>query len=226
MAEVVAVVHAFQFRKSLLFRFTPILCQQFYVRLKLCGEFLLCDAAQCLVVGQHGNVLQIVQCAEYAHLREFGNAGNEDKLQVIVECFQRSEEVGEADANALFHFVVTDAVQHEVIIFVDNHHDTPPRLAVSLGDDALEAGAAVGSSGRDAIFLFVLREGVVYLQVENLGGVDFVLAEVEMNDGIPIPLPIGGGDEELWLLYAFLGGESFKEFTPPLKNGLECGTQQ
>ena len=97
---------------------------------------------------------------------------------------------------------------------------------MSLGDDALEAGAAVGSSGRDAIFLFVLREGVVYLQVENLGGVDFVLAEVEMNDGIPIPLPIGGGDEELWLLYAFLGGESFKEFTPPLKNGLECGTQQ
>jgi hypothetical protein len=40
------------------------------------------------------------------------------------------------------------------------------------------------------------------------------------------PFPVGGGDEELGLLDALLGGEGLEEFTSPLENGLECGAEQ
>ena len=64
----IAVVHIFQLGKRFIVGLIPPFCQQFDVRAHLGGEFLLADAAKGLIVHEHGDVLQLVEAAEYAHL--------------------------------------------------------------------------------------------------------------------------------------------------------------
>ena len=92
LAEMIAIVHSLQFYECLVATFTQLLRQPFDIRVQLSGEFFLGDAAECLVVGGHRDVVEVVERAEDAHLRELGDAGDEDELQVVVEGLEWTEE--------------------------------------------------------------------------------------------------------------------------------------
>ena len=53
------------------------------------ADLILANAAYGGKGGQHGDVLEVVQLAEDTQLREFHDAGDEDKLKVRVAILQR-----------------------------------------------------------------------------------------------------------------------------------------
>ena len=72
-------------------RFFPILsnafAEHFHVRSHLRFNFLLCDAANASIFRQHAEIVDVVQFAEDADLREFCDTRQKDKAQVGVGIF-------------------------------------------------------------------------------------------------------------------------------------------
>ena len=219
LAEVVAVVHALQFAQRGVEGLAAFLGQQLNVGPQGGEQLLLADAADGLVVSLHGDVVQLVELAEHAHLRKLGDAGDEGKLQVVVLALQRPEEVLESLADGGHLLVVADAVEHHAVVFVADDHHAPPRLLVGSAHQVCHADVGVFGARHDAVLPLIARQEEVRQFVELFNGRQVARAEVKAQHGILLPPPVCLCNVELRLLNALLRGEGFEQVAPPLKHG-------
>ena len=92
-SEMVTVVLAFEQSKYFFSAFLFLFSKFVQIVCHLRADFLFADAADGCKRWQHGDVLQIVQLAEDAKLRELGDAREENKMQMGVAVLQRRVEV-------------------------------------------------------------------------------------------------------------------------------------
>ena len=80
----IAVIKMRQLRQALLVCHAKRFAQSLYIRFHLRGKLCLADTADGRVLVEHADVIEIVEFAEDAELREFGDTRDEDKLQIWV----------------------------------------------------------------------------------------------------------------------------------------------
>ena len=71
------------------------------------------------IVGAHGYVLQVVKLAEYAELRELGDAGEENKLEIWIAVFQRRVEISHHIAQYWQCPILMHYIKQRSVILVD-----------------------------------------------------------------------------------------------------------
>ena len=197
--------------------FVQFLSQYLYVGLQLCEQLLLCDAADALVVGVEGELLQVVQLAEHGELREFGNTGQEDETQILRLGLQRREETAHAVADILLQFGVVHRVEHRRIVFVHKHYHFLARLVVGGLYQAGQPCIVV-----HGVFAFtqsphslLLLEYSVESAVHALLLIIFAVGEVEADYGILLP----------FLLHV-VDGQTLEELLAPLEVAAQRVHQQ
>ena len=107
-----------------------------YVGMHHRGEFRKAYAADGGVLVEHADVLQIVQFAEDAELREFGDAGNENKLQVRVELLERTIEVLHDEAKLGEVVLLVNHIEQRGVIFVYDNNCFLPCLLIGALNNA------------------------------------------------------------------------------------------
>ena len=155
-------------KKSVLLFFS----QKLNVGVQLGDKFFVGDAAERLIGRHQGNVAEVVEGAEDAHLRELGYAGDENELQVVVEGLEGAEEGGEALSHTFLQLAVANAVEHEGVVLIDEDNGRAARLAVSLlhdGDEPQIVSLVLGRS--DAILTLVFGKDEVNQLIEGGYGV-------------------------------------------------------
>ena len=119
-------------------------------------HFLLGDAAYCGKIRVHGNVCQVVQFAEDADLRELGDAGEEQEMQVGVGIFQRRVEVAHDVAKLGQGLVLVNHVKHGRVVFVDKDDHFLACLFVDVANEVLKSQIWVGFVGGETKTLLVI----------------------------------------------------------------------
>ena len=93
-------------------------------------ELLLRDAAEALVGLQHGDVPEVVQVTEHAHLAELRHAGKQGEADILVAAFQNAVKRLQRTAVVVLQRPVADGLQKRLVIFVhQNYHATAARPA-------------------------------------------------------------------------------------------------
>ena len=93
-------------------------------------HLLFGDAAYAGIVWSHGYVLQIVEFAEDAELRELGDAREEDKMQIWVAVFQRRIEIAHHIAQHGQCLVFMHHIKQRSIIFINENDHLLARLFI------------------------------------------------------------------------------------------------
>ena len=132
----------------------------------LCGQLLLTDAAETFVCRLHGDVVQVVELAEHAHLREFRDARDEHELQMVVEALQRGEQILEAFAHEGLLLCITDTVEHHRVVLVAEHYHATPRLFMGSTDDVYHTRTGAGTVGCKAVQFLIIGQRLIYIFVQ------------------------------------------------------------
>ena len=128
----IAVVESRQFCQAFLIRHAKGFTQRCHIRFHLSGKLCLADAADGGILVEHADIIEVVELAEDAELRELGNAGDESELQIWVEHFQRTIEVLHDATERLQILLLVHHVQQRGIIFIDDDYRLLARLLVSF----------------------------------------------------------------------------------------------
>ena len=75
-----------------------------------------------MILGHHGNVLQIVEVAEHAYLAKPGNTRQHGQAQVTVGTLKHTVEGLQGIAELRLQFLVPYGLQHGLVIFVHQYH--------------------------------------------------------------------------------------------------------
>ena len=102
-------------------------------------HLVLGDAAHSSIVGAHGDVLQVVKLAEDAELRELGDAGEEDELEIWVTVFQRRIEIAHHIAQHRQRLLLMNHVEQRGIILVDEYDNLLACLLVCTENQVLQS---------------------------------------------------------------------------------------
>ena len=84
LTEVIAVIKMCQLRQALLVCHAKGFAQRLHIRFHLRSKFGLADTTDGWILVEHADVIEIVEFAEDAELREFGDTRDEGKLQIWV----------------------------------------------------------------------------------------------------------------------------------------------
>ena len=94
----------------------------------LCKHFLLGDTADAGVRLVHAHILDIVQLAEDAELRELRDTRKEHETEQWLAIFQGTVEIAHRIAQNIEFFLLMSHIQKRCIIFIDEHHSLLARL--------------------------------------------------------------------------------------------------
>ena len=131
LAEMITVVLPFQMSASFLVSLIVCLGHPLDVRLQVCEQFLLGDAAKRTEIIAHADVLQVIQFAEDAQLAELADAGDEEKAKILSQPFEGAEELPHLVAELLLQGGVGIAVQQGSIVLVNQHDHLLSGLLIS-----------------------------------------------------------------------------------------------
>ncbi len=119
----VTIIVIRQFIQTFIVCLVESLSQSFHVGLHRSDQLRLANAANGRIAIEHTDIINIVQFAEDAELREFGDAGDENELQIRVELLERTVEVLHNEAKLRKVFLLVNHIEQRGIVFVydDNH---------------------------------------------------------------------------------------------------------
>ena len=89
----ITIIELCQLFQTLLIRNTKSFTHSFNIRFHLRGKLSLADTADGRVLVEQTDVVEVVEFAEDAELRELGNTRDEGELQVWIKHLQRTVEV-------------------------------------------------------------------------------------------------------------------------------------
>ena len=213
--EMVAVVSCLQRLQRLFRRHLFLFGKALHVVRHLLLHLLHADAADGGEIRFQGDVLQVVQLAEYAELGELRDAGEEDEVEVRVGVLQRRIEVAHHVAELGQVLILVHHVEQRRVVFVDEHDHFLARLFVNAFDEVGQADVGVGMVGKEAEAPLVLAQDVAQVVLELFFFHVLGRCHAEMQYGVFRPF--------LFLLFYI---KSFEEFLPALEIALEHGHQQ
>ncbi len=117
----IAVIESCQLCQAFLIRHTQVFSQCLYIRFHLSGKFLLADTADSRILVEHTDVIEVIEFAEDAELRELGDTRDEGELQIWVEHLQRTIEVLHDEAQRFQIFLFMHYIQQRGIIFINDN---------------------------------------------------------------------------------------------------------
>ena len=118
------------------------------VLFEIVRQFLFRDTADGGIFIIHGDVLQVVEVAEYADLAELRHAGQQGKADVGVFALQHAVEGLQLLAVGGQQFFVFECLQQGLVILVYQDHDVSPVLFGCFPDDASETEGGGSLLGR------------------------------------------------------------------------------
>ena len=127
-SEVITIIMVFQLLDGFLPTQFQLLGKSVDVIAHLGQHFLLGDTADAGVRLVHTHILDIVQLAEDAQLRELRDARQEDETEQWLAIFQGTVEIAHRIAQNIEFFLLMSHIQQRSVIFIDEHH----RLLASL----------------------------------------------------------------------------------------------
>ena len=134
----IAVVIGFQLFASF---FVTHLCSysQFMdVFFKTGMNFLFTDTANLSISVVHRYVHQVVQVAENTNLAELGDTCQQGKSDASVHGFQGTVESFQSTAVLILQSLVTDSLEHGLVIFINENYHPAASLFAGTADNALE----------------------------------------------------------------------------------------
>lgn len=137
--EMIAIIIPLQGFQCLLRSNAEVVGQATDPLVHLLPYLLLHDAAERGVLGEHTDVLYIVQLAEDTQLGKLRDAGQEYETQVGVAHLQRAVEVTHHVAKHRQITLLMYHVQERSVVLIDQDHHLLPRSLVSPLDKALQA---------------------------------------------------------------------------------------
>ena len=179
------------------------------------GHFLFRDATDGGVFRQHADVLDIIQFAEDAELRELSNTGEEDETQVRVTGFERTIKVAHDVAENREVLFFMHHVEQGRIVFVDEHHHLTTRLFVGAADDALKALVHIFLTFATAIYVFIFYQFQVQLAFQAFLVHVLRRTHVKTQNGIFRPFR-----------FQPFQSQSPEQFSTPFKIGFQSTCQQ
>ena len=140
LGEMIAIVVAFQFGVCLFQSDIQSLGIFLYARAENSVEFFLGDTTKPRILVEHGNLLQVVQFGEDAHLGELCYTRDEDELQVCALLLDHLIEPTQKGAHAFELFLVIKQAHEWGIVLVKNDHCFFACLLVGIMNQVREAG--------------------------------------------------------------------------------------
>ena len=108
-------------------------------RSKSCFYFRASHAAESIIFKVKADIVELIQCAEYPHLRKFCHSGDKDKLKIRVSIFEYSIESGQRFTEVFLQIRFIECLKHGFVIFVYEYDHTASGLFVCTSDNGNEA---------------------------------------------------------------------------------------
>ena len=118
----ITIIELRQLCQAFLIRHIQGFTHSLNIRLHLRGKLCLADATDRRILVEHADIVEVVEFAEDAELRELGDTCDEGELQVWVELFQRTIEVLHDKTQLLEVILLMHNIQQRSIIFIDNDY--------------------------------------------------------------------------------------------------------
>ena len=132
IAEMIAVILGLKHRTHLVVRAPVYFGHRLYRITESSVKLLLGDAAECLVLAVHTDILRLVETAEHAHLRELGHTRQEHELKMLVGTLEHRIETLEDIPVLLFQVLIhVKHIQYRLVIFVDKNYGATAALFMS-----------------------------------------------------------------------------------------------
>ena len=206
----ITVIELCQLFQALLIRQPQSLAHSLNVRFHLRGQLGLADTADGRVLVEQTDVVEVVEFAEDAELRELGDTRDEGELQVWVELLQGAVEVLHDAAERLQVFLFMYHIQQCGIIFVYDDHSLFARLLVSPLHDTIQSFIRTDFIFSFTIKFFVGQKLQVQIIVQGICIKVLGTAHVEVEHRMLHPI-----------LLVISNGQSLEQFLSALEIGLE-----
>ena len=178
-------------------------------------DFLAGNAAYSGVGFQHRDVLQVVQVAEHADLRELRHAGEEGQLDVAVLRLADRVEGLQRVAVFLLQRGIVECLKQGLVVFVHEDGHAVARLLAGPLHDIVEAPPRRAVVRVDAVEPLPLFQMAVEKPAQRLRLVKLLGVHVKMQHGPRRPLRLQAGD-----------GQAFEQLALALEVGLQGGDEQ
>ena len=126
----VTVVTPLQFCAGLLHRQLVIVSHIAYTLLKIRAHLFLRDAANSLIAGIHGDIVEVVEVVEDAHFTKLRHPCKEGKADVAVLRLKHRIESLQRSTIRILKIIVVDGLQQRFIIFVNKDNDRQASLLI------------------------------------------------------------------------------------------------
>ena len=137
--EMITVVILFQDFQGLFRSNAEVAGQTVDALTHLFSHLLFRDTADRSILGEHTDILDIIQLAEDTQLGEFRDAGQEDETQVGVACLQWAVEVAHHVAQHGQILLLMHHIQQRSVVLIDQDNHLLPGLLEGTFDKALQA---------------------------------------------------------------------------------------
>ena len=155
-------------------------------------ELALRDSADCRIFRHHGDVLQVVQFAEYAQLRELVDPGDEYEPQVRVQALDGTVEVPHYLPHRHEPVLVVHHVEKRGVIFINYYDSLFSGFPRRLDDKSFQTRVDILSCDLGIIPVFLLIECQLVAKVPYELFLRHVLCggHVEVEDRMPPPVGV------------------------------------
>ena len=192
----ISVVLAFEQTGHLFLGYAFPVCHITYRTGKVVFQFFLGDTAQGFIAYVHADVGRLVETAEHAYLRELGNSGEQDELQVIVRSLEyRIESFQHFPVPVLQqHFLLfslnarIEYVQDRLVVFVNQHHTTSTRLFMGLFEQVSKAVSHIRQISAFPVLGFPTGNVSFQFLFHRSRNGEVASVEVDVKHGIFFPL--------------------------------------
>jgi len=141
-----------------------------------------------------GDILQLVDAGEEAHLAELGNPGHEDEVNRAILPLHHRVEILQPLAHLGGLLWMLDVVEDRFIILINQHHHPLAIAGLGLTNQILQTTGEIGSRlARDPQALLIMPQQGLDAESELLTALHHPAGEVEQNHRIgdrPIPLRV------------------------------------
>ena len=211
----VTVIIRFQGTQGTLRRNAEVVGQTTDTLTHMLTHLLLRDATEGGVLREHADILDIVQLAEDAQLRELRDTCQEYETQIRIAGFQRTIEVTHHVAKPRQLLLLMHHVQQGSVVLVDQDNHLLTGLGVGTFDETFQTLVRINSALITSVYLLVTIQFPLQLTQKPILVHMLRRAHVEMKHRIACPL-----------LLQTLDSQTLKQILSPLEITMERRSKQ
>ena len=207
----ITVVVVFQHFDCFLTSQLQFVCKHINVCRHLAEQLFFCNSTNPGIFLIHAYIVDVVQFAEDAELREFCNTRHEHEAQHRLTLLQRTVEVAHKIPQTFELLVLMNHIKQRSVILVDKHNHLLARLIIDGRYEICKAHIGIHSVTLYAEPTLVFFKNIVKVSVQLVFFLMLATRKVEMKHGIFRPL-----------LFQPIHCQSLEEFLATFKIALQC----